>query len=584
MTVEEWLGKDNQLGIDIWQKKYRNGDESFEEWLERVTAGNEAIKKLIREKKFLYGGRILAGRGVSNGRKQTYSNCFRGDTKILTKDGIKTLGELAGKETYVFSQNSWRKAEIKSFGEQDVVAITVRKRKTTKTFYVTKDHIWFARNSEKGIYREFRTEDLRPGMMLKGDLSKCFRTYKPSPFGVAHGFFYGDGDHTGNNRRVNFCGDKIELLQYFTPDTFGTSNGVTTICGIPKIFWDKPSLNETPSYLYGWLAGYFAADGSVDERGACVICSSKRSDLEFVQDVLCVLGIPSNDIRVQTRLSNLTGEISDVYILSLSRRYLNESFFVRSSHHERFVNNPPRITDRHWYVESISDVVDHCEVFCAVVPDTQSFCLEGNILTHNCYVVTPPEDNIESIFDCARNLARTYSYGGGCGVDISKLSPRGAVIHNAAKTTSGSVSFMDLYSLVTGLIGQSGRRGALMISLSCEHPDIEEFIEVKNNLDKVLYANISVRVTDAFMEAVTGRGLVPEDTSFHISFTREQTGEVIEKTIDARQLFEKLVENNWNSAEPGILFWDRIKNWNLLSNTKDFEFAGVNPCTLLCRA
>lgn len=204
---------------------------------------------------------------------------------------------------------------------------------------------------------------------------------------------------------------------------------------------------------------------------------------------------------------------------------------------------------------------------------------KGKKITYsNCYVIDPPEDNIESIFECSKKLARTYSYGGGCGIDISRLAPRGATIHNAAKTTSGSVSFMDLYSMVTGLIGQAGRRGALMISLSCEHPDVEEFIEVKNDLEKVLFANISVRVTDAFMEAVRGRGKVPEDTSFRLHFTREETGEVIEKTIDARDLFRKLAENNWNSAEPGILFWDRIRNWNLLSNTPEFEYAGVNPC------
>ena len=76
----------------------------------------------------------------------------------------------------------------------------------------------------------------------------------------------------------------------------------------------------------------------------------------------------------------------------------------------------------------------------------------------NCYVITPPDDSIESIFDCAKKLARTYSYGGGCGVDLSKLAPRGAKVNNTAKSTSGSVSFMDLYSLVTGLIGQNGRR------------------------------------------------------------------------------------------------------------------------------
>ena len=92
------------------------------------------------------------------------------------------------------------------------------------------------------------------------------------------------------------------------------------------------------------------------------------------------------------------------------------------------------------------------------------------ITLSNCYVITPPEDNIESIFECSKKLARTFSYGGGCGIDISKLSPRGAKLNNAAESTTGAVSFMDLYSMVTDLISQCGRRGALMISLDCTHP------------------------------------------------------------------------------------------------------------------
>lgn len=190
----------------------------------------------------------------------------------------------------------------------------------------------------------------------------------------------------------------------------------------------------------------------------------------------------------------------------------------------------------------------------------------------NCYVIEPPEDNIESIFDCAKKLARTYSYGGGCGVDISKLAPRGAKVNNAAKETTGSVSFMDLYSMVTGLIGQSGRRGALMLSLSCEHPDLEEFIEIKSDLDRVTKANISIRITDKFMVAVKNR------TSFTLSFTRLETGEKITKEVDAYTIFHKLCEMNWDYAEPGMLFWDRINNWNLLSCDDEFEYAGTNPC------
>ena len=190
----------------------------------------------------------------------------------------------------------------------------------------------------------------------------------------------------------------------------------------------------------------------------------------------------------------------------------------------------------------------------------------------NCYVITPPEDNLESIFECASKLARTFSYGGGCGVDLSKLAPRGARVNNTAKYTTGAVSFMDLYSLVTGLIGQNGRRGALMLSISCEHPDLEEFIEIKSDLDRVTKANISVRITNKFMEAVENK------KKLKLTFTREETKEVVEKEIDAYEVYKKLCEMNWDYAEPGILFWDRICDYNLISEDPDFEYAGTNPC------
>ena len=198
---------------------------------------------------------------------------------------------------------------------------------------------------------------------------------------------------------------------------------------------------------------------------------------------------------------------------------------------------------------------------------------DGRKVTYsNCYVIPPPEDSLESIFDCAKSLARTFSYGGGCGIDISKLSPRGAHINNAAKETSGAVSFMDLYSLTTELIGQNGRRGALMISISCDHPDIEEFITIKSDLNKITKANLSIRVTDKFMQAVD------YDTTYTLSYVREETGEKIERNIRARELFDKFCYMNWDYAEPAFLFWDRINSYNLLSEDDAFEYAGVNPC------
>lgn len=199
--------------------------------------------------------------------------------------------------------------------------------------------------------------------------------------------------------------------------------------------------------------------------------------------------------------------------------------------------------------------------------------ITGTKVTYsNCYVVAPPEDNIESIYDSRKKLARTYSYGGGCGIDLSKLAPAGAKVNNQAEQTTGAVSFMQGYSQTTEEIGQHGRRGALMISLDCHHPDLLEFIDIKAKPDSVTKANISVRVTDDFMQAVE------VDGDWVMSFTREETGETITKTAKARDIFHKLCENNWNWAEPGILFWDRIKGYSLLSNNEDFEYAGVNPC------
>lgn len=214
----------------------------------------------------------------------------------------------------------------------------------------------------------------------------------------------------------------------------------------------------------------------------------------------------------------------------------------------------------------------------------KKFTFAGRILAHrglgklgrrvtysNCYVMTPPEDNIESIFDTAKELARTYSAGGGCGVDISKLRPMGMAVNNSARTTSGATSFMSLYDLTTGLIGQNGRRGALMLSIDVSHPEVEEFIDIKAKEGSITKANISLKVDDKFMEAV----LADSDYLLH---WEGENGLEMKKTIRARDVFMKNVRNNWDWAEAGFLFWDRIKSSHMMSNHPEHEFAGLNPC------
>lgn len=220
-------------------------------------------------------------------------------------------------------------------------------------------------------------------------------------------------------------------------------------------------------------------------------------------------------------------------------------------------------------------IVDKKFIFGGRILANRGLQDQGTKITYsNCYVLKPPDDNIESIYDTCGKLARTFSYGGGVGIDISNLRPNGAPVHNAAKTTTGACSFMDTFAQVTDTIGQKGRRGALMLSMDINHPDIEEFIDKKTNTDKVTSANISVKVTDDFMNAVVTK------QKYTCSYLLED-GSLITKEVDADKLFEKLAKNNWDYAEPGILYWDNMNNNNLLSEyikAGDFAYAGVNPC------
>lgn len=190
----------------------------------------------------------------------------------------------------------------------------------------------------------------------------------------------------------------------------------------------------------------------------------------------------------------------------------------------------------------------------------------------NCYVVSPPEDNIESIYQTCSNLARTFSYGGGCGIDISKLAPKGAKVNNSAKNSTGAISFVDTFSNVSETIGQNGRRGALMISLDARHPDAIDFITHKSDLEITQGANMSLRVDKDFFEAVKN------DDDWVMEFSRPETNNVITKTTEARDLLNLIAKTNWDYAEPGLLYWDTICNYNLMSNDPNFSYAGTNPC------
>lgn len=163
-----------------------------------------------------------------------------------------------------------------------------------------------------------------------------------------------------------------------------------------------------------------------------------------------------------------------------------------------------------------------------------------------------------------------------CGVDLSNLRPSGSAVYNAAKTSDGVTCFMDRYSNTTKEVAQSGRRGALMISLDCRHPDIERFINVKRDLKRVTGANISVKWTDDFMEAVKN------NKEFTLRFPVDESIEKakITRKVNALEIWKQFIRANWESAEPGCLFIDRIQK-NSLSDcyeNQGFKTYSTNPC------
>ncbi|MBI5230069.1 MAG: adenosylcobalamin-dependent ribonucleoside-diphosphate reductase [Candidatus Magasanikbacteria bacterium] len=209
---------------------------------------------------------------------------------------------------------------------------------------------------------------------------------------------------------------------------------------------------------------------------------------------------------------------------------------------------------------------------------------------YNCYVVPSPTDSRGGIFETLGHMAEIMSRGGGVGINVSSLRPRYAYVRGVNGRSSGAVSWASLYSFVTGLIEQGGsRRGALMLILNVWHPDVMDFITSKTQAGKITNANISVGITDDFMQAVKNDAdwemVFPDvaDERYHTEWDgdlqkwKEKGGRVIvHKTEKARTIWNTIIECAWKSAEPGVFFIDR---YNTMSNSQYFaRIFCTNPC------
>lgn len=239
--------------------------------------------------------------------------------------------------------------------------------------------------------------------------------------------------------------------------------------------------------------------------------------------------------------------------------------------------------------------------FKYIIPggSVMSGCGTGALVSlSNCFVIGSPKDSYAEIMKTRSQQAQLMKRRGGVGYDLSQLRPRGAKVNNAAKSSTGAASFTDVCSDITNEVAQNGRRGALMLSMSINHPDIEEFITKKQDLTKVTGANISVKVTDEFMQAVVEdkdyilRFPIQQDLSyFSEEYLASNYGDLIYledhkrdnevfwiKKVRARELWNTLMHCAWNTAEPGIMFEGAMHNYSPDGVYPDFKMIGTNPC------
>lgn len=184
----------------------------------------------------------------------------------------------------------------------------------------------------------------------------------------------------------------------------------------------------------------------------------------------------------------------------------------------------------------------------------------------NCFVMGTIPDSMGGIFDMLKEAALTMQQGGGIGYDFSTIRPKGAPVHGVAADASGPLSFMDVWDAMCRTIMSAGsRRGAMMATLRCDHPDIEDFIEAKSDAARLRMFNVSVLVTDPFMEAVKS------EEDWDLVFDGQ-----IYKTVSAKELWDKIMQSTYDYAEPGVIFIDRINKANNLNYCE--TIAATNPC------
>lgn len=343
--------------------------------------------------------------------------CLAGETEVVTSQGIKQIKDLVGTEPELLvpkisngslsEVGKFQKCPVRSFGVQRLWKITLAGHgRSVKEVYATSDHRWFlvGKPGNPSLSKDqVTTAGLKVGDRLK-NLHRCQvgeNRGGVSKMGAMHGFVWGDGStpHGDRPALIHIHEGKDEVFRpmfeaccnHRTVSQKPTGSKYWTYYGIPRAWKTAyPDLNESRHYLLGWLSGWFAADGCVDEFGACILNAAKREHLQFARSVCAILGIQCSGIReYQQRVRLPQGDMIDrtLCAISLNRNQLPLEFFWIEHHRQRAELASPKQVRRYgWTVKSVEQTERVEEVYCATVPEVGAFGLADGLMTGNCFL------------------------------------------------------------------------------------------------------------------------------------------------------------------------------------------------------
>lgn len=584
----------------VWDQKYRHkypdgsSDEaSKDDSLHRVVAGIYALDstdadnalRLMQQDAWVPAGRIHAGAGTN--KRVTLVNCLGPETEFLTRQGLRRLGDTVGETFEVLTEEGWVEGTVKNFGRQRLDTVTFRTQPYASrsnyrfTVRATENHRWVLADGSV-------TDKLKLGDRVKAVRANFDSESEDYKEGIRHGLIFGDGQ-----RGYEQKGEEAGLIQFRVPlfgekagrwkglfekvnwspsyDKLGRNYVGTGVHYSRNELKDVPKGGESTDYLAGFFEGWASADGNYPDDDRLEIMSQDTEALNWALKMAPCAGlIPSGRTDSFTQETNFGVRTSPLEICRFRREGSLAYFQVVGL-----------------------EMGQEEDVFCLTVPSTATFTLAYGLYSGNCFVSPLIEDSMETerddgskgIMDALKIAALTQQQGGGIGMDFSTIRPRGALVKRTGSVSSGTLHFMDMWNAMCGTVVSSGsRRGAMMGTLRVDHPDILEFIEAKHKAGRLTNFNVSVWVTDEFMQAVKDdeawylHFTVPRADNQHVEVyeTPDKVKHYVYEEVRARDLWDKITRSTYEYAEPGILFFDTVNKNNPLNYIETIQC--TNPC------